>query len=91
MRLPLINDFFHTSHLSNPLGINLQLLLEFANGSVLLLQLLHEILKEAEDWSNGERWKERETKNVVRANVKASDCSDLIHTVALRWKKGAHS
>lgn len=37
----LIDDFSCTSHLSDPLGVNLQLLLELADGSVLLLQLLH--------------------------------------------------
>lgn len=37
-----------TSHLADPLGVNLELLLQLANGSVLLLQVLHQILKQAE-------------------------------------------
>lgn len=37
----LADDLCPTAHLSNPLGVQLQLLLELTYGSVLLLQLLH--------------------------------------------------
>lgn len=51
--------FLLTSHLSDPLGVNLQLFLELADGSVLLLKLLHEILKQTTGQSDGERGGQR--------------------------------
>lgn len=59
MKPLMTDDIFHTSHLSNPLGVNLQLLLELADGSVLLLQLLHEILKQDKGWRDKKRRRER--------------------------------
>lgn len=55
----LIDHFSSTPHLADPLGVNLQLLLELADGSVLLLQLLHQILKQAEGRSDGEGEREK--------------------------------
>lgn len=52
-----------TPHLSNLLGVNLQLLLELTDGSVLLLELLHQILEQTEG-----RKKKREV-GIVRADL----------------------